>query len=216
MMTATVFLQGCPWSCFYCHNPALIDPRAEGGVVGGRHRPAVRPDGAARRRRVLRRRAHAAARARSGDADGALARLPRGPAHRGRLPGAAGPGAAVRRLGGPGHRHARRLRQRHRARSQWSPCVAIVGARARQPAAARGRITRSTTRCARPCTRRRSTTRHSASSDAVSPTRASTRGPCSGSAKRERVSRSRVADAEAPALRLDDLPVERFRSLVVR
>jgi hypothetical protein len=48
--------------------------------------------------------------------------------------------------------------------------------------------------------------------DAVSPTRASTRGPCSGSAKRERVSRSRrVADAEAPALRLDDLPVERFR-----
>lgn len=32
MMTATVFLQGCPWSCFYCHNPALIDPRAEGAV----------------------------------------------------------------------------------------------------------------------------------------------------------------------------------------
>lgn len=29
-MTATVFLQGCPWNCFYCHNPALIDPRAEG------------------------------------------------------------------------------------------------------------------------------------------------------------------------------------------
>lgn len=27
-ITATVFLQGCPWDCFYCHNPALIDPRA--------------------------------------------------------------------------------------------------------------------------------------------------------------------------------------------
>ncbi len=32
MMTATVFLQGCPWNCFYCHNPALIDPRADGAV----------------------------------------------------------------------------------------------------------------------------------------------------------------------------------------
>ncbi|MCT9821186.1 anaerobic ribonucleoside-triphosphate reductase activating protein [Microbacterium sp. W1N] len=30
MMAATVFLQGCPWDCFYCHNPALIDPRAAG------------------------------------------------------------------------------------------------------------------------------------------------------------------------------------------
>lgn len=30
MLVATVFLQGCPWDCFYCHNPALIDPRAEG------------------------------------------------------------------------------------------------------------------------------------------------------------------------------------------
>lgn len=30
MLTATVFLQGCPWNCFYCHNPALIDPRDEG------------------------------------------------------------------------------------------------------------------------------------------------------------------------------------------
>ena len=30
-LSATVFLQGCPWNCFYCHNPALIDPRAEGG-----------------------------------------------------------------------------------------------------------------------------------------------------------------------------------------
>ncbi|MBN9176937.1 MAG: anaerobic ribonucleoside-triphosphate reductase activating protein [Microbacterium sp.] len=29
-LAATIFLQGCPWNCFYCHNPALIDPRAEG------------------------------------------------------------------------------------------------------------------------------------------------------------------------------------------
>jgi len=29
MLVATVFLQGCPWDCFYCHNPDLIDPRAE-------------------------------------------------------------------------------------------------------------------------------------------------------------------------------------------
>lgn len=32
MMTATLFLQGCPWDCFYCHNPELIDPRAPGKV----------------------------------------------------------------------------------------------------------------------------------------------------------------------------------------
>lgn len=32
MLAATVFLQGCPWNCFYCHNPALIDPRAQGEV----------------------------------------------------------------------------------------------------------------------------------------------------------------------------------------
>jgi pyruvate formate lyase activating enzyme len=32
-LVATVFLQGCPWSCAYCHNPDLIDPRAP-GVVG--------------------------------------------------------------------------------------------------------------------------------------------------------------------------------------
>ncbi|MGB4779805.1 anaerobic ribonucleoside-triphosphate reductase activating protein [Microbacterium sp.] len=35
MMTATLFLQGCPWNCFYCHNPALIDPRADGEVTWG-------------------------------------------------------------------------------------------------------------------------------------------------------------------------------------
>ena len=31
-LVATAFLQGCPWSCTYCHNPALIDPRAPGVV----------------------------------------------------------------------------------------------------------------------------------------------------------------------------------------
>lgn len=31
-LVATVFLQGCPWQCTYCHNPALIDPRAAGRV----------------------------------------------------------------------------------------------------------------------------------------------------------------------------------------
>ncbi|MGW9631815.1 anaerobic ribonucleoside-triphosphate reductase activating protein [Agromyces sp. NPDC055520] len=32
-LAATVFLQGCPWDCFYCHNPALIDPRAESAMA---------------------------------------------------------------------------------------------------------------------------------------------------------------------------------------
>lgn len=32
-LVATVFLQGCPWSCTYCHNPGLIDPRAPGQVA---------------------------------------------------------------------------------------------------------------------------------------------------------------------------------------
>src|SRR5690554_2143270 len=27
-LAATVFLQGCPWRCTYCHNPDLQDPRA--------------------------------------------------------------------------------------------------------------------------------------------------------------------------------------------
>lgn len=34
-LAATVFLQGCPWDCFYCHNPALIDPLAPGEVGWG-------------------------------------------------------------------------------------------------------------------------------------------------------------------------------------
>lgn len=33
-LVATVFLQGCPWRCAYCHNPDLIDPRAPGVVSG--------------------------------------------------------------------------------------------------------------------------------------------------------------------------------------
>jgi pyruvate formate lyase activating enzyme len=27
-LAAVVFLQGCPWRCGYCHNPALLDPAA--------------------------------------------------------------------------------------------------------------------------------------------------------------------------------------------
>lgn len=32
-LVATVFLQGCPWDCVYCHNPDLIDPRRETGTT---------------------------------------------------------------------------------------------------------------------------------------------------------------------------------------
>lgn len=31
-LTATVFLQGCPWNCFYCHNQELIPTRTPGAV----------------------------------------------------------------------------------------------------------------------------------------------------------------------------------------
>lgn len=31
-IVATVFLQGCPWRCGYCHNPELVDPRTPGSV----------------------------------------------------------------------------------------------------------------------------------------------------------------------------------------
>lgn len=31
-LVATVFLQGCPWNCFYCHNQALIPTRIPGAV----------------------------------------------------------------------------------------------------------------------------------------------------------------------------------------
>ena len=32
-LTATVFLQGCPWNCFYCHNQDLIPARTPGQVA---------------------------------------------------------------------------------------------------------------------------------------------------------------------------------------
>lgn len=32
-LTATVFCQGCPWNCFYCHNQALIPARTPGQVA---------------------------------------------------------------------------------------------------------------------------------------------------------------------------------------
>lgn len=34
-LAAVVFLQGCPWRCTYCHNPALLDPRAPGALAWG-------------------------------------------------------------------------------------------------------------------------------------------------------------------------------------
>ncbi|MDU0349269.1 anaerobic ribonucleoside-triphosphate reductase activating protein [Actinomyces sp. MRS3W] len=32
-LVATVFMQGCPWNCFYCHNQALIPTRTPGAVA---------------------------------------------------------------------------------------------------------------------------------------------------------------------------------------
>lgn len=31
-LVSTVFAQGCPWECLYCHNPDLIDPTKTGEV----------------------------------------------------------------------------------------------------------------------------------------------------------------------------------------
>ena len=35
-LSATVFTQGCPWNCFYCHNQALIPVRTPGAVAWGK------------------------------------------------------------------------------------------------------------------------------------------------------------------------------------
>jgi len=32
-LSATLFLQGCPWRCTYCHNPALQSPRVPGTIA---------------------------------------------------------------------------------------------------------------------------------------------------------------------------------------
>lgn len=32
-LVATVFCQGCPWSCGYCHNPHLISPKEESEIA---------------------------------------------------------------------------------------------------------------------------------------------------------------------------------------
>lgn len=31
-LVTTVFTQGCPWRCGYCHNPDLLDPRTEAAI----------------------------------------------------------------------------------------------------------------------------------------------------------------------------------------
>jgi len=37
-LVATLFLQGCPWRCTYCHNHSILDPRAPGQVEWSRAR----------------------------------------------------------------------------------------------------------------------------------------------------------------------------------
>lgn len=41
-LCATVFLQGCPWNCFYCHNQHLIPTRTPGTVSWGEVRSLLR------------------------------------------------------------------------------------------------------------------------------------------------------------------------------
>ncbi|WP_066582238.1 anaerobic ribonucleoside-triphosphate reductase activating protein [Cellulomonas timonensis] len=41
-LVATLFLQGCPWECTYCHNPGLIDPRTPGEIPWSRVRGLLR------------------------------------------------------------------------------------------------------------------------------------------------------------------------------
>jgi pyruvate formate lyase activating enzyme len=40
-LVATVFLQGCPWRCGYCHNPGLIDARTPGVMAWSQVRQHV-------------------------------------------------------------------------------------------------------------------------------------------------------------------------------
>ncbi len=40
-LVATVFLQGCPWQCTYCHNQAILDPRTPGTVPWAQVRDLV-------------------------------------------------------------------------------------------------------------------------------------------------------------------------------
>lgn len=41
-LTATVFMQGCPWNCFYCHNQTLIPVRTPGAVAWDEVRALLR------------------------------------------------------------------------------------------------------------------------------------------------------------------------------
>ena len=45
-LTATVFMQGCPWNCFYCHNRDLIPARTPGQVAWEEVRALLRRRGA--------------------------------------------------------------------------------------------------------------------------------------------------------------------------
>ncbi len=47
-LAATLFLQGCPWRCTYCHNVAILDPQAPGQVEWAQVRELL-----ARRRGLL-------------------------------------------------------------------------------------------------------------------------------------------------------------------
>ncbi|WQD13274.1 MAG: hypothetical protein U1U88_001481 [Lawsonella clevelandensis] len=58
-MVSTIFLQGCPWNCVYCHNPDLIDCRTPGIMAWAdvENLPAA-PPRAPRRRGLHRRRTY--------------------------------------------------------------------------------------------------------------------------------------------------------------
>ena len=133
-LAAVVFCQGCPWRCGYCHNPHLIAARGDDERDFARILDWLgNAPRAARRRRVLRRRAHGAGRARRGDHGGACAGLQGRAAHRRRVSAAARGGAAARRLGrhrrqgatGRIRRSDRRSRQRdlRAGEPRPRPCV---------------------------------------------------------------------------------------------